>query len=62
MYVTEIAPLPAVFVRQLARFGRFSPFTSSMGTATALGIRPGDLKGNIVKGQRSASQKTRDMW
>ena len=38
MDVTEIVSLPAVFVRQLARFERVSPFTSSMGTAAALGI------------------------
>jgi hypothetical protein len=38
MDVAEIASLPAEFVRQLARFERVSPFTSSMGTAAALGI------------------------
>ena len=40
MDVTEIVSLPAVFVRQLARFEleRVSPFTSSMGVAAALGI------------------------
>jgi hypothetical protein len=38
MDVAEIASLPAAFGRQLARFERVSPFTSSMGTAAALGI------------------------
>ena len=38
MDVTEIASLPAAFVRQLARFERVSPFISSMVTVAALGI------------------------
>jgi hypothetical protein len=38
MDVTEIVSLPAVFVRQLARFERVSPLTLSMGIAADLGI------------------------
>jgi hypothetical protein len=39
MDVTEIISLPAAFVRQLARFERVSPFTSSMGPLLPLVLR-----------------------
>ena len=38
MGVAEIASLPAVFVRQLARFKRVFLFASSMEAAAALGV------------------------
>jgi hypothetical protein len=52
MDVAEIASLPAAFVRQLARFERVFLFTSSMGTAAALGI--------ALAISRVISPKTRD--